>query len=169
MTRRTAGRWSGQVRGCESGLEVGGEWVRNGRGGQGGSPRHPPAHIACKSVKRARTFCAAHKSLAACADLLPLACFPGSECGVTPLPQFPRPSRPQCLLQPAAARVKFRYLPTHPRWAIFYRCTTLASQQHNKRPTTLARQREATWRRNSSKGKRTRSGQKSPRCGERRA
>ena len=63
-------------------------------GGQGGSPRHPPAHIACKSVKRARTFCAKHKSLAACADLLPLACFPGSECGVTPLPSPGLPGRP---------------------------------------------------------------------------
>ena len=78
-------------------------------GGQGGSPRHPPAHIACKSVKRARTFCAQHKSLAACADLLPLACFPGSECGVTPLPQFPRPYEPPCKPQPAAASVPHEF------------------------------------------------------------
>ena len=122
-------------------------------GGQGGSPRHPPAHIACKSVKRARTFCAAHKSLAACADLLPLACFPGSECGVTPLPQFPRPSRTPCKPQPAAARVKFRFLPTHP------------SLNHPQRPATLHRHSStsalpscptsggASWRGNSNKGK----------------
>ena len=85
-------------------------------GGQGGSPRHPPPH-------NPRKIARAHKNFLRCAqkpccpgDFASGACFPGSECGVTPLPQFPRPSRPQCLPQPAAAGVKFRFLPTRPGW-----------------------------------------------------
>ena len=91
--------------------------VRNGRGRAGGIHKQRPSpHNACKSVKRARTFCAQHKSLAACADLLPLARLFWAKSMFTPLPQFPRPSRPQCLPQPAAAGVKFCFLPTHPGW-----------------------------------------------------
>ena len=54
------------------------------------------------------------KSLAACADLLPLARLFWAKSMFTPLPQFPRPYEPQCKPLPAAAGVKFCYLPTRP-------------------------------------------------------
>ena len=72
-------------------------------------------------MKRARTFCAQHKSLAACTDLLPLARLFWAKSMFTPLPQFPRPCEPRCLHLPAAAGVKFccvAHPPGGSEWAI---------------------------------------------------
>ena len=112
-------------------------------GGQGGFPATPSS-----TLGRPRTassfkelFSLRSKAFEPLAVPGAPACFPGSECGVTPLPQFPRPYEPPSKPQPAAARVKFRFLPTHPGWVVFCCFTTLASQRHNQRFTTLARKR----------------------------
>ena len=116
--------------------------VCNGRGRAGGIHKQRPSpHNACKSVKRARTFCAQHKSLAACADLLPLARLFWAKSMFTPLPQFPRPSRTPCKLLPAAAGVKFRCGPAHPGWVgrtALYHPVIAAAQQTFYHPSPQA-------------------------------
>ena len=84
--------------------------VRNGRGRAGGFPATPSSTLGRPRTARSfkELFSLRSKAFESLAVLGAPACFPGSECGVTPLPQFPRPSRPQCLPQPAAAGVKFR-------------------------------------------------------------
>ena len=115
--------------------------VRDGRGRAGGIHKQRPSpHNACKSVKRARTFCAMRKSLAACADLLPLARLFWAKSMFTPLPAPGLPSRSACP-SPLPRRSSFVIFPPARGGWEAQRCTTLWAQKHNQRPTTLAHQR----------------------------
>ena len=93
-------------------------WGGFGRGRAGGFPATPSSTLGrprtARSFKELFSLCS--KAFEPLAVPGAPACFPGSECGVTPLPQFPRPYEPPCKPQPAAARVKFCYLPTRPGW-----------------------------------------------------
>ena len=92
--------------------------MRDGRGRAGGFPATPSSTLGrpgtASSFKEQFSLCS--KAFEPLAVPGAPACFPGSECGVTPLPQFPRPYEPQCKPLPAAAGVKFCFLPTHPGW-----------------------------------------------------
>ena len=109
--------WSGQDVGGEAGWRKK-EVVRNGRGRAGGFPATPSSTLGrprtARSFKELFSLCS--KAFEPLAVPGAPACFPGSECGVTPLPQFPRPYKPPSKHQPAAAQVKFRCAPTRPGW-----------------------------------------------------
>ena len=85
--------------------------MRDGRGRAGGFPATPSS-----TLGRPRTASSFKELFSLCSKAFePLAvpgapaCFPGSECGVTPLPQFPRPYEPRCKPQPAAASVPHEF------------------------------------------------------------
>ena len=85
-------------------------------GGQGGSQATPFAAQRLQIREARKNFlCAAQKPFAF-TSLLPLARLFWAKSMFTPLPQFPRPYEPRCKPQPAAAWVKFCYLPTRPGW-----------------------------------------------------
>ena len=118
--------------------------MRDGRGRAGGFPATPSS-----TLGRPRTASSFKELFSLCSKAFePLAvpgapaCFPGSECGVTPLPQFPRPYEPLSKPQPAAARVKFRFLPTRPGWVggtALYPPVIAAAQQTFYHPSPPAR------------------------------